>query len=196
MLPIIAALEPREIFSSKEVNVQRYIRVLLPFLAGPFFSPHIISSLRAVNVGSGRSNRRIKSRKLATAMAALLAGLCLGATTAHAQMINWRGGTQPSVNPFNWNSADNWQNHTVPTVLANFGSNPGGNRGPITFSKDTMIGTLQINAPTYKFDLAGHNLTVTSAFLALNFGSTFTIEQGGSLMPGLIKALNKRTSVD
>jgi len=56
-------------FSSKEVNVQRYLRVLLTFLAGSFFSSPVISSLRATNFDAGGRNCRIKSRRKARVVA-------------------------------------------------------------------------------------------------------------------------------
>jgi hypothetical protein len=50
----------RERVFIQEVNVQNCIRILLSLLAGSFFFPPI-SSLRAVNFGSGCSNPRIKN---------------------------------------------------------------------------------------------------------------------------------------
>jgi len=86
----------------------------------------------------GRSDLWIKSRRTTWAVAALLAGLYLCPLTAHAQST-WRGGTVPSLNPFNWNSADNWTLGVpnAPNAQANFGSNGGGNRGPITLCRQT-----------------------------------------------------------
>ena len=52
-----------------------YAPTLLSFLAGCFFFSRVISSLRAVNFGSSRSNRRIKSRTKAKVAATVLAAL-------------------------------------------------------------------------------------------------------------------------
>ena len=65
--------------------MHRYAPCRLSSLAGFFLSLPVVLSLRAVNFGSGRRNRRIKSRRKARAVAALLAGLYLGALAAHAQ---------------------------------------------------------------------------------------------------------------
>ena len=96
---------------------------------------------------------------------------------AHAQDATWIGITS------DWNTGTNWTTTpTIPTGTATFDAT--GTNKTVTFSKDTVIGTLQItqpSIPTYKFDLAKLSLTITSAFWTLNFGSTFTIENGGSL---------------
>ena len=73
------------IAATKEVNVQRWIPVLLDCLAGFFFSFPIISSPRDVNFGPGASNPRIKSPRKAMVLAPLLAGLSLGVFATHAQ---------------------------------------------------------------------------------------------------------------
>ena len=128
----------------------------LLFPRGNFFSFPVISSLRAVIFGSGRNNRRIKSRKQATAMAALVAGLCPGAFAAHAQDSTWSGSGSVAPPPFVgklWNDASNWAPTpgVVPgaTGTATFDAVP--NRLISTLG-GVSVGTLQFNAPNYTFD--------------------------------------------
>jgi hypothetical protein len=135
-------------------SVQRGLSVLLFSGAGFFFSPSVISSLRAASFGPGGRNRRVKSLRKARVVAALLAGLYLYSFAASAQET-WLAAPSSS----DWNTPTNWTAPTVPTGTATFGTS---NTTTLTFSQDTSVGTLQFNAaaPSYTFELS-HSLTIT-----------------------------------
>jgi hypothetical protein len=137
--------------------VQRCIRILLSFLAGSFFSSPVISSLRAANSGLGSSSPRIKSRRKARAVAALLVGLYLGAIAAHAQTnATWLA--TPTSSDFN--TPTNWLPTTAPagpTGTATFNTS---NIMTLTLSQGSTVENLVFNVPGYLFDFIP-NLTIT-----------------------------------
>jgi autotransporter-associated beta strand protein len=81
-------------------------------------------------------------------IAALLLGLCLSPLTALAQDATWIGQTS------DWNTGTNWRATlptpvpTVPTGTATFSTQ---GVKSLTFSQETSVGTLQVDAPGYKF---------------------------------------------
>jgi outer membrane autotransporter protein len=86
--------------------------------------------------------------RLASTAALLLTGLCLYSLAAHAQDATWNPGTTSD-----WNTATNWTpippgTLTPPTGTAEFGT-PGVKS--LTFSLETSVGTLQVDAPGYSF---------------------------------------------
>jgi hypothetical protein len=91
---------------------------MLSFLAESFFFSPAVSSIRAVNFGSGCRNRRIKSRRKVGVVAALLAGPWLGANADHFQNATWAG----MVTSQDFNNVDNRMPMEVPTVTATFGA--------------------------------------------------------------------------
>src|SRR6516225_2130039 len=65
-------------------------------------------------------NRQIKSRRPMRVLAALLAGLCLGALTIHAQDATWSGVGGGSAFGL-WNERENWKMPAeIPTGTAIF----------------------------------------------------------------------------
>jgi autotransporter-associated beta strand protein len=153
IFPLLVASVPvvERQFSYQGSSMQRGFSGLL-FPRGDFFYFPVISSLRAVNFGSGRNNRRIKSRKQATAMAALVAGLCLGAFAAHAQDSTWSGGGS-ALAPFGniWNDRLNWAQQVIPGATGTATFDAVTNRSIATFGT-VSVGTLQFNAPNYTFN--------------------------------------------
>jgi autotransporter-associated beta strand protein len=130
------------------------------------FSSRVISSLRSVNFGSGRSNHRIKNvakaRVVLPSAAELLALsvlTVLTTQTARAQSnATWTGAVSTVFNiPGNWSP-----NTAVPTGVATFGPSAPPPT-PITFSLPTSVDTLSFEAANYKFSLSNTTLTLTGS---------------------------------
>jgi len=119
--------------------------------------------------------------RLPKLIGALLAGISLGAVTAHAQDATWKAA--PATN--NWNAGGNWTPDSVPTGTANFGAS---NTTTLTFSTaSTSIGTIRFDAgaPAYTFNILGNkNLDVTGTGIVNNSGNAPTFNLDTQLEAG------------
>ena len=79
--------------------MQRGIPVL-PFSLAGFFSHPVISSLQAAKFGPGCRNLSIKNRRKDKCLVPLLAGLCLYALSAQAQVKTWIDATSGWANRY------------------------------------------------------------------------------------------------
>jgi hypothetical protein len=139
--------------------LHRYAPALVSPLPESFFSSRVISRLRAVNVDSGRNNRRIKTRRKARVVAALVAGLWLSSLAGHAQDSTWSGGSGSNAPPpivgKLWGDRFNWAPTPGaipgPTGTATFDAVP--QNRLISTLGGVSVGTLQFNAPNYTFDV-------------------------------------------
>ena len=202
---------PYQPLTHKEVNVHRY--ALLSLLAGSFFSSRVISSLRAVNVGSGRSNRRIKSRTkakvVATGVVALnmiLAGVSLGQfgpPNFEPTTIEWTG-----VTSNDWLTNTNWvpltrtpnsdDNVSINTITNNRTFLSGGPHQTVHLIRvgglSPGTGSLTINSggqlTIVRFPLIGDGPSTDGTVTITGQGSSFTALEGARLGEDGTGALN------
>ena len=100
-------------------------------------------------------------------MAALLAGMSLGAGDAQAQNATWLSAPATS----DWNTGTNWSTNTVPTNTASFGTS---STTTVTFSGVLIdINQIQFNpgAPAYTFNLGNNGLFINGTGITNNAAS-------------------------
>jgi autotransporter-associated beta strand protein len=126
-----------------------------------------------------RSNRRIKSRREARAVIALLAGLCLGALIIHAQDATWKdgGGTELGL----WNAHQNWgqPGNAIPTGTAIFQTHePMSVTISLTdqhLNPPTNIGTIQFDPGALAYSFTNNTtFNITSGGIVNNSASQQT----------------------
>ena len=123
--------------------------------------------------------KRVSAPVLRLRVAALLAGTCLGATSAQAVDGTWLAA--PATNE--WTTATNWSSSpAVPDGTATFGAS---NITSLNISGNTSIGTIQLDtgAPAYSFDIGpsgGVDVNIVGAGI-VNKSTALSIANGGRL---------------